>query len=152
VTADNKGTAEVSIREFQLSDYAAVLDLWTAAGLSFRPRGRDSYERVAAELNRGRVVFLVAESEGRLVGTVLGTHDGRKGWINRLAVAPEWRRRGIARLLLRKVESRLETLGLEITAALVEVSNEGSLRFFSAMGYERDSQIEYLSRRRSSET
>lgn len=152
MTAASEGTAGVSTREFRPSDYTAVLGLWTAAGLSFRPRGRDSYERLATELNRGRAVFLVAESEGRLVGTVLGTHDGRKGWINRLAVASEWRRRGIARLLVREVETKLGTLGLEITAALVEVSNEGSLRFFSAIGYERDSQIEYLSRRRSSET
>jgi ribosomal protein S18 acetylase RimI-like enzyme len=145
-------TPEVEVREFRLEDYEAVLDLWIAAGLSFRPRGRDRRDRLAAELTRGRAVFLVAESEGYLVGTVLGTHDGRKGWINRLAVVPEWQRRGIARLLVGEVETRLEALGLEITAALVETPNEGSLRFFRAIGYVHDPQIEYLSRRRSSDT
>ena len=108
---------EVTVREFSLEDYDGVVGLWTAAGLSFRPNGRDRRDRVAAELERGVAVFLVAESAGRLVGTVLGTHDGRKGWINRLAVAPDCRRRGIGRLLVEEVEARLEALGPEITAA-----------------------------------
>jgi len=146
------GTSEVTVREFRLEDYEAVLELWTAAGLSFRPKGRDRRDRLAAELTRGRAVFLVAESEGRVIGTVLGTHDGRKGWINRLAVVPQWRHRGVARLLVREVETRLEVLGVEITAALVETPNEGSLRFFRAIGYVHDPQIEYLSRRRSPDT
>ena len=144
--------AGVTIREFRLQDHDAVLDLWTSAGLPFRPHGRDARDRLTAELGRGQAVFLVADREGRVIGAVLGTHDGRKGWINRLAVAPESRRQGIARLLVREVEARLEALGLEITAALVETSNEASLQFFRAIGYVHDAYIEYLSRRRSPET
>jgi ribosomal protein S18 acetylase RimI-like enzyme len=143
---------EVTIREFRLEDYDAVLSLWTAAGLSFRPHGRDGRDRVVAELGRDTAVFLVAEIEGRVVGTVFGTHDGRKGWINRLAVAPELQRGGIARLLVTELESRFEALGLEITAALVETSNEASLRFLRALGYVHDPGIEYLSRRQSPDT
>ena len=142
----------MAVREYRLEDYEAVVEVWTAAGLSFRPKGRDRRDTLAAELTRGRAMFLVAESEGRVVATVLGTHDGRKGWINRLAVVPEWRRRGVARLLVGEVETRLQSLGLEITAALVEAPNEGSLRFFQAIGYVRDPQIEYLSHRRSPDT
>jgi ribosomal protein S18 acetylase RimI-like enzyme len=94
----------------------------------------------------------VAEVEGRLVGVVLGTHDGRKGWINRLAVAPAYRRRGIAGLLVGELETRLEALGLEIVAALIESENRASLEFFRAIGYLHDPEIEYVSKRRSPET
>jgi ribosomal protein S18 acetylase RimI-like enzyme len=142
----------VTIREFQLEDYSAVLRLWTEAGLPFRPRGRDRREKVAAELSFGTAVFLLAEAEGKLVGTVLGTHDGRKGWINRLAVAPTFRRRGIARLLVAEVEARLAAVGLDITAALIESANLASLRFFREAGYVFDPEIEYFSKRRSAET
>lgn len=143
------GKPDITVRDLRLEDYDAVLKLWTAAGLPFRPQGRDRRERVAAELEAGTAIFLVAEAEGRLAGVILGTHDGRKGWINRLAVAPEFRRRGIARLLVREVEARLEALGLEIIAALVETPNQASLHFFRAIGYVHDPEIEYFSRRRS---
>ncbi len=145
-------TPGITLCDVRLEDYDEVLALWTDAGLPFRPHGRDSRERVAAELQEDRSVFLAAQLEGRIVGVVLGTHDGRKGWMNRLAVAPEFRRRGIARLLVREAEARLEALGVEIIAALVETPNEDSLRFFRAIGYVHDPEIAYVSRRRSPDT
>jgi len=143
---------EVTIRDLTMQDYDSVLRLWVDAGLPFRPLGRDRPERVSTELRRGTAVFLVAESGGEVVGVVLGTHDGRKGWINRLAVAPGFQRRGIARRLVGQVEERLATLGLEITAALIESPNQASLKFFQEIGYTRDPEIAYVSRRRSPDT
>jgi ribosomal protein S18 acetylase RimI-like enzyme len=136
----------------RFADYEAVMRLWAEAGLPFRPQGRDAPERVKAEMLRENAVFLVAEVDGRLAGVVLGTHDGRKGWINRLAVAPAYRRRGVARRLVREVEARLEALGLDIVAALIETPNVASLQFFTAIGYLHDPDIEYVSKRRSAET
>ncbi len=146
------GVLGIEIRDLRPEDLEAVMRLWTDAGLPFRPQGRDRPDRVAAELEGGKAAFLVAEADGKLVGTVLGTHDGRKGWINRLAVAPVYRRRGVAALLVREVEARLAALGLEITAALIETPNQGSLAFFRAIGYSHDAEIEYVSKRRSIDT
>jgi N-acetylglutamate synthase len=150
---DGGGTGEgLVIRELHMQDYDAVQSLWLEAGLPFRPLGRDRPDRVARELQLGTAVFLVAQVGGRLAGVVLGTHDGRKGWINRLAVAPAYRRQGIARLLVREAEARLESLGLEVVAALVESANKDSLSFFKAIGYLHANDIEYVSRRRSVES
>jgi ribosomal protein S18 acetylase RimI-like enzyme len=143
---------EIRIREMTLDDYDAVVGLWTQAGLSFRPLGRDRRETMRAEMGRGNTVFLVAESGGELVGVLLGTHDGRRGWINRLAVAPAFQRQGIARRLVREVEARTEALGIEIVSALVESENEASLAFFQAIDYIHAPDIEYVSRRRSADT
>lgn len=142
----------ISVRDLRPEDYDAVVALWADAGLSFRPQGRDARQRVAAELKGDRSVFLAAELDGQIVGVILGTEDGRKGWINRLAVTPELRRRGIARMLVREVETRLEARGLDIIAALIETPNQDSLRFFRSIGYVHDPEIEYVSRRRSPDT
>ena len=143
---------EITIREFTMDDYPAVRDLWTRAGLPFRPLGRDREDRVAAEISRDTAVFLVAMAGEQLAGVVFGTHDGRRGWINRLAVAPDFQRRGVARRLVQEVEQRLEARGLEITSALIESDNEASLGFFAAIGYVHGDDVEYFSKRRSADT
>jgi len=132
--------------------YAAITELWTEAGLSFRPEGRDRADRVLQEVQGGTGLLLVAEDAGHTVGVALVTHDGRKGWINRLAVAPGYRRRGIAASPVDEAEQRLNAAGIEIVAALVESSNEESLAFFLSLGYVHDPEIEYVSKRRSPET
>ncbi len=139
----------VTIRALGMGDYDAVLRLWAEAGLPFRPLGRDSPASMAVQLQRSTAFLLAAELEGELVGVVLGTHDGRKGWINRLAVRPGLRRRGIARLLVREVEARMAAAGLEVIAALIETANGASLTFFRELGYIHDDEIEYVSKRRS---
>ena len=153
VPARSHGSSEVTVRDIRRDDwpceYEAVTRLWSDAGLPFRARGRDRADKVLREIERGTATLLLAEADDAPVGVVLATHDGRKGWINRLAVAPAYRRRGIARLLVREAEARLAALGLEITAALVETPNSSSLAFFESIGYVHDPHIEYVSRRRS---
>ena len=143
---------EITIRDLTMEDYEAVQRLWAEAGLPFRPNGRDRRDRVTRELERGTAVFLLAETGGELVGVVLGTHDGRKGWVNRLAVAPAYQRRGIASLLVQEIEARLLGLGLDIVAALIETPNRASIEFFQSIGYVHDPEIEYVSKRRSADT
>jgi N-acetylglutamate synthase len=143
---------EILIRDMTIDDYDAVVGLWIQAGLPYRPLGRDRREKMQVEMERGTAVFLVAESGGEVVGVVLGTHDGRRGWINRLAVSPADQRQGIARRLVREVEARTEAVGIEIVSALIESENETSLAFFQAIDYIHAPDIEYVSRRRSADT
>ncbi len=135
------------IRDFQIEDYDAVIDLWTEAGLPFRPEGRDRREAIARELQGAQAVFLVAEEGGRIVGVVFGTHDGRKGWINRLAVAPDCRRRGFAEALVGEVEARLRRLGIVIVACLIERENAVSQTAFAKLGYTRHPEFVYHAKR-----
>ncbi len=141
----------IEIRALRIEDYDALIALWNVAGLSHRPRGRDSRAHIARELSGGCSIFLVAEEDGRFVGSVLGTHDGRKGWINRLAVHPDYRRRGIGTRLVREVERRLEEMGIEIVTCLIEDWNTSSQEFFAALGYLRHDDIHYYSKRKSPE-
>ncbi|HEX9975849.1 MAG TPA: GNAT family N-acetyltransferase [Dehalococcoidales bacterium] len=139
------------ISNFRIEDYDRLTTLWKESGLSYRPRGRDSRRRIEAELKTGTSIFLVDEMDGQMVGSVIGTHDGRKGWINRLAVHPSYRHRGLAKKLVAEVEDRLSQVGLEVIAGLIEQSNTASLQLFQSLGYERMSDIVYLSKRKRPE-
>jgi ribosomal protein S18 acetylase RimI-like enzyme len=134
------------IRDFIMSDYDNVLSLWHEGKLPYRQYGRDSRSRIESELERGTTVFLVAEADGRLVGTILGTHDGRKGWLNRLAVDSKSRRQNIARRLVNEVENRFANLGIEVMAGIIEEGNTASMQLFETLGYTR-LPIAYYSKR-----
>jgi len=139
---------KIVIREFQPGDYDALTALWKEAELPAKPRGRDGREKMLNEVRRETATLLVAENEGKLIGTVLATHDGRKGWINRLAVAPAFRHRGIARRLLEEAEKALYNRGLEIIACLIEDYNDVSMDFFQKANYIKHTDIFYFSKRK----
>jgi len=142
---------DIAPREFRIDDYDALVRLWSDSGLSYKPAGRDRLDRIQEDLRHGNAIFLVAETKGKLVGSILGTHDGRKGWINRLAVAPALRRKGIARMLVTEVEKRLSQLGIEIVACLIEDWNSESMKAFQNLGYTRHPDIVYLTKRKNPE-
>jgi ribosomal protein S18 acetylase RimI-like enzyme len=137
-----------SLRYLTSDDYDAIIRLWKEAGLqSMRLRGRDSRDAFAAQLAAGqRAIGL--EDAGQLVGVVLVTHDARKGWINRLAVHPDHRRRGYAAQLIAAAEQELRKMGFRIFAVLIEADNKRSQEMFAQEGY-RTSDIVYMSKRDS---
>lgn len=120
----------VVIRQFRWSDFDAVAGVWAAAGREVVPRSE-----LAAKLARDPELFLVAESGAEIVGVVMGTYDGRRGWILRLAVDPGQRRRGIASGLVRELERRFRRLGCPRVNLLVLPDNASGLRFWQEMGY-----------------
>lgn len=131
-----------------MEDYDSLIELWDDSDLPYKPEGRDRRDRIERELEAANAVFLVASEGDRIAGSVFGTHDGRKGWINRLAVAPEYQRRGVARMLVERVEEILLALGIEITACLIEDWNGDSMKVFEKLGYTRHSDIIYFSKRK----
>lgn len=142
------GEPAIAIRRLAATDIDAILALWRAAGLPHRPAGRDRPDALAAQIAAAGDLFLGAECGGELVGTVLGSMDGRqKGWVNRLAVDPRFRRRGLAARLLAAAEERLIAGGALIVAALVDGGNEASLSLFRGAGYESSGDIVYVRKR-----
>jgi ribosomal protein S18 acetylase RimI-like enzyme len=145
-------TSTFKIRKYSDKDYPAVISLWQEARLPLKPRGRDRRDKMKTQAGQPNVCFILAEDHGKLMGTVVGTHDSRKGWINRLAVAPAYQGQGIARRLVEEVERWLSQLGIEIIACLIEEENPISMRVFEKFGYKRHSEIIYFAKRKSEET
>lgn len=136
------------IREFSMEDYNRVMELWTEGGLPLKPAGRDSRENIAKQLRQPNVLFLVAEEGSRVIGTVLATHDGRKGWINRLAVDVSLRKKGIGARLVREGERWLASRGMDILACLIEDDNTVSMAVFEKLGYKKHPEIIYFAKRK----
>ena len=138
----------MKIRPFEITDFEDVVSLWVEAGLEFKPTGRDTPSRVKNLSQKENAVFLVAEDAGRIVGSVFGTHDGRKGWINRIAVAPDYRRAGLGCQLVQEVEKRLEPMDIVMFAGLVDADNLPSISMFIKCGYTRHDDIIYFTKKK----
>jgi len=139
----------IKIRDFKLDDYNQLIDLWNKAKLPFKPKGRDSYNKIKEEIKKENSIFLVAEEKGRIIGSIFGTHDGRKGWINRLAILPKFQRKGIGEKLCVMVEKKINKFGIEIMGCLIEDYNKNSFDFFKNIGYIIHNDIKYLSKRKN---
>jgi ribosomal protein S18 acetylase RimI-like enzyme len=127
------------IREFQLGDYERVVKLWRESGIILRPG--DERDGIELKLQRDPDLFLVAENDQQILGVVLGAWDGRRGWINHLAVQSGQRRSGIGKALIREVEKRLVGKGALKVNAQIYKSNRGSMEFFKALNYEVHSDL-----------
>jgi ribosomal protein S18 acetylase RimI-like enzyme len=116
-------------------DIAAVLDLWAAAGSP--PTVSDTPAGLARLLATDPQALLVAEAEGVVVGSLIVAWDGWRGSFYRLAVSPEHRRKGLARMLLREGERRLRERGAVRLTAIVADDEAQAMGFWRAAGYER---------------
>jgi ribosomal protein S18 acetylase RimI-like enzyme len=123
------------IRGASEQDIAAVLALWEAA--RSLPTVSDSPEGLAELLDADPGALLVAELDGVLVGSLIAAWDGWRGSFYRLAVSPEHRRKGLARMLLSEGERRLRERGAVRLTAIVAEDEEGAMAFWRAVGYER---------------
>jgi ribosomal protein S18 acetylase RimI-like enzyme len=126
------------IRQFVYpQDFPAVLHLWMTAGPGIQVRRSDEPEHIQRKLLRDPDLFLVAESGGEIVGTVLGGFDGRRGMMYHLAVAQQVRRQGIARALMGELENRLRARDCIRYYLLVTPDNQEAMRFYENHGWER---------------
>ena len=135
-----------SIRRATADDYDDIVALWSVAGLRICSEGRDSEQPFRRQLAHFGDLYLVATdplNAKRIVGVVLGSHDHRKGWINRLAVHPDYRRTGVAVRLMSACDAAFRACGIEIVAALVEPDNAASFALFEKLGYRTDVPVRY---------
>ena len=138
----------MKIKHYRKGDYETLINIWEKADLPYKSKGRDSEESIEKEVKLDCNQFLFAILDGKAVGAILVTHDGRKGWINRVAVLPEFRNKGIARTLVNVAEEWLDTQGIGIYACQIEAYNTESLEAFKRMGYIPFEGMHYLTKRK----
>jgi ribosomal protein S18 acetylase RimI-like enzyme len=124
---------QTELRPATADDIEGVLDFWRE---SAEPTSTDSAEALAGLIDRDPGALIVAEADGRMVGTVIAGWDGWRGSIYRLAVAPNQRRSGLGQALLHAAEDRLVGLGARRLHAIVMESNDVAVAFWTASDWE----------------
>ena len=129
--------SDVTIRSLAESDLDAAVALWARTpGVVLTDA--DSHEALVRYLQRNPGLSFVAEAGGVLAGTILCGHDGRRGFIHHLVVAPAHRRQGLATRLLDAGMHALRGEGMTRAHLMVLRTNEDGLAFWRAVGRERD--------------
>ncbi|WP_077037590.1 GNAT family N-acetyltransferase [Pelomonas sp. KK5] len=134
----------VSFVAFEPSHIAPARSLWDGSegvGLS----SADEPPALRSFLLRNPGLSFVALQADQVVGTVLCGHDGRRGLIHHLVVAPGNRRQGIGRVLLRRGLAALFSEGIQKTHLLVFKSNASGLAFWRSVGAEERTSLALFS-------
>lgn len=129
----------MEIRPFRPEDEAGVIALWQRCGLT-RP-WNDPHKDIARKLEVQRELFLVGLEAGRIIAAAMAGYDGHRGSVNYLAVAPEHRRRGHGRALMRRIEKELTARGCPKVNLMVRAANAEVLAFYEHLGYTRDDVV-----------
>ena len=143
---------EFIIRKIDPSEYKSLINIWIKSSLPYKPEGRDTEQNILNQIQVKTHRFFVAEVNKELVAVVIASHNGRKGWINRLAVVPEFRGKGIATALLNKSEEFFLSNSVNIFACLIEDWNDISMEYFENKNYRSHKDIVYFTKKLSPNT
>ena len=121
----------MNIREFCFpDDYDGALKLWGSMEVGVQVGRSDTPEELHRKLQRDPDLFLIAETNNVIIGTIIGGFDGRRGMIYHLAVQSNFREQGIGSLLLSEVEKRLKAKGCRKCYLLVTADNTDAAQFY----------------------
>jgi len=130
--------SELVIRPYEETDQEQVIDLWHRCNLLVP--WIDPVKDIQAKLKVQRELFLVGTIGDRVVATAMIGYVNR-GWVNYLAVDPNYRRHGIGRRVMKKAEEELSRLGCPKINVQIHTSNEGAIGFYESIGFRRDDVI-----------
>ena len=127
----------IQIRQFCFpADYPQVFDLWSSMEKGVRVSRSDTAPEIEKKIARDPDLFLVAECENKIIGSVIGGYDGRRGLIYHLAVDSAFRGQGIGSRLMDEVESRLRDKGCLKCYLLIAADNYDVEDYYQARGWQ----------------
>jgi ribosomal protein S18 acetylase RimI-like enzyme len=135
------GFLVMEIRPFEDADEDAVIALWERCGLL--RSWNDPRKDIARKRRLQRELFLVGTADGAIIGTAMAGYDGHRGWINFLAVDPEYRRQGFGRALMERAERSLRALGCPKINLQVRRENRAAVAFYEGIGFREDTVLSF---------
>jgi len=123
--------------EMSLSHYEAANELWKQTeGMGVTTDTREKIKRYL-DRNPGMSFVCIERSTGKLAGTVMGGHDGRRGIIYHLAAAKKYRGKGIAKKLIELSTDAMKKEGIERCIIMVLAENKSGHDFWGKIGWQR---------------
>lgn len=130
----------MDVRPYQAADEEAVVALWTTCFPDDRSWNQPRAV-IRRKLDLQPELLLVGGLGARVVATVVAGYDGHRGWIYHLAVAPDCRRRGLGRRMMREAEARLRARGCPKINLQVFPANRAVVAFYERVGYMVEERI-----------
>jgi ribosomal protein S18 acetylase RimI-like enzyme len=134
----------VNIHEMDIEDYPEIYKLWEMSkniGLS----KADSPHSIQLFLERNPGMSFCAWKEGKLVGTILCGHDGRRGYIHHLMVHPDFRRQGIGQSLVSRCMFALTRIGIQKVHLFIYEDNDTGIKFWESLGWTKRVELTMMS-------
>ena len=130
---------DIEIRPYDTTDEGEVVSLWERCGLVVP--WNDPHKDIQRKLRVQPELFLVGLLKDEIIATAMAGYEGHRGWINYLAVHPDYQRSGFGRLMMKAVEARFKAMGCPKMHVQVRTSNRGVIDFYEAIGFVRDDVV-----------
>ncbi len=132
------------VRATEVDSYA-IIDFWKRNNITVTPTDSAEELEVAAKLHPE--LFIVAlTTGGRIIGTVWGGFDGRRGYVAHLAVDAPFRSRGLGSLLMKQVETEFKKMNVYKVHLFVEDRNASVGDFYRRQGYTERTDLTVFSK------
>ncbi|MEE0957122.1 MAG: GNAT family N-acetyltransferase [Ruminococcus sp.] len=128
------------IRPMTIDDYDEVFAMWQITSKRALSKA-DERDQIARYLQRNAGMSQVAVTDGKIVGTVLAGHDGRRGFIHHMAVLPQYRRRRIGHKLAERAIACIAADGIDKTHIFCYQNNETGQDFWRDFGFEKRDDV-----------
>lgn len=124
----------MQIKEILIGDYEELIRFWK---VNYFVNEVDSFDRFQLFLDKNPHLSFLMEDNGQIIGTVLGSFDGRRGYIQKLVVDKNYRGKGIGKRLIEKAIKKLKELGTLYIPINCEAENIG---FYEKVGFKKSNQ------------
>lgn len=131
------------IRSFQPEDQPSIVQLWQRAGLTRPWNDPDLDIQRKLSVPPETSWFLVGEVDQQIVASVMVGYEGHRGWINYLAVDPDFRRQGLGRQLMEAAEQLLVKAGCPKVNLQVRADNAKAISFYQQVGFNEDAVVSF---------
>ena len=131
------------VRIMTIEDYEGVYALWKKIkGFGIRSID-DSKEGVARFLKRNPTTSVVAEKDGRIVGSILCGHDGRRGCLYHVCVDEDYRRHGIGKRMVVFAMKALKEEKINKVSLIAFTENDIGNAFWNTIGWTERLDLNY---------
>ena len=130
---------EMLIRQYSADNENAMVELWQRCGLT-RP-WNDPRKDIARKLKVNPELFLVGFVNGKVAASAVAGYEGHRGWVNYLAVDPDFQRKGLGRQMMQNVEQALAQTGCPKVNIQVRTGNLNAIEFYKNLGYKIDETV-----------
>jgi len=130
---------QMLVRPYRTVDEESLVSLWQVCELTVP--WNNPHKDIARKLQVQPELFLVGILDSRLIATVMGGYDGHRGWINYLAVHPDFQGNGYGQGIMNSVETALREMGCPKINLQIRTGNDKIGSFYQKLGFTNDQVV-----------